>query len=530
MAISVGDAVLKVGVDKKDFDRDMKGIGASLKKHQKAIGIGMMAMGAVIVGIATKSILSFASMGDEIAKMAKRTGFSTEALSELRHAAELSGASLQGLEKASRTLSGTILDAGYGLESYTRAFDKIGVSYIELAKLSPEDQLMQVLEALAEVESESERAALATDLFGRAGTQLLPMLSDGADGLARMRKEAHELGIVFDAEAAVAAEKMTDAMTRVKSAIKGAELAIAEALIPIITPLLDKITKLVKEMGAWIGEHETLTKVITGAGGLLIGLGALLLILPKLKAVIVTLGHTLKTLLLNPIVALIAALAALGYITYSLMQKDKAANKVNEAAIKLKEELAKSEGKLTKEVLEAQKALNELRLEYGKLTPEQEESILKTQETIAMWEEGVYVINETTGALELYQEGLDATTQAAVELREENERLTDSLRESAATAFMAYAAISGKRALTPFEVEQMEALGRRIGIPGFQEGGIITKPTLAMIGEKGPEAVVPLDRMYKTANIYVQLDGRTIGQAIGQPLVDELRLRTGVKL
>ena len=83
MAIDIGDALLKLGLDKKDFDRDMKGIGASLKKHQKAIGIGMVAVGAAITGIATKSIMDFTKMGDEIAKMAKRTGFSTEALSEL---------------------------------------------------------------------------------------------------------------------------------------------------------------------------------------------------------------------------------------------------------------------------------------------------------------------------------------------------------------------------------------------------------------------------------------------------------------
>ena len=74
-------------------------------------------------------------------------------------------------------------------------------------------------------------------------------------------------------------------------------------------------------------------------------------------------------------------------------------------------------------------------------------------------------------------------------------------------------------------------LGRSLGIPGLREGGIISKPTLAMIGEKGPEAVVPLNKMggYQTANIYVQVDGRTLARAIGQPLVDEIRLRTGAR-
>jgi len=69
----------------------------------------------------------------------------------------------------------------------------------------------------------------------------------------------------------------------------------------------------------------------------------------------------------------------------------------------------------------------------------------------------------------------------------------------------------------------------------FQEGGIISKPTLAMMGEHGPEAVIPLDRTggafggYKTANIYIQMDGRTLSRVMGQPLVDEIRLRTGAQ-
>jgi SLT domain-containing protein len=33
------------------------------------------------------------------------------------------------------------------------------------------------------------------------------------------------------------------------------------------------------------------------------------------------------------------------------------------------------------------------------------------------------------------------------------------------------------------------------GIPAMANGGIVTGPTLALIGEAGPEAVIPLDRM-----------------------------------
>jgi len=43
-------------------------------------------------------------------------------------------------------------------------------------------------------------------------------------------------------------------------------------------------------------------------------------------------------------------------------------------------------------------------------------------------------------------------------------------------------------------------------IPMLAKGGIVTAPTLAMIGEAGPEAVIPLDRMMG-GNITVNVAG-----------------------
>ncbi len=69
----------------------------------------------------------------------------------------------------------------------------------------------------------------------------------------------------------------------------------------------------------------------------------------------------------------------------------------------------------------------------------------------------------------------------------------------------------------------------------FQAGGIAMRPMLATIAERQPEAVIPLNKLEgmmggKKVNIFVELDGRTIARAIGQPLVDEIRLRTGVRI
>ena len=57
--------------------------------------------------------------------------------------------------------------------------------------------------------------------------------------------------------------------------------------------------------------------------------------------------------------------------------------------------------------------------------------------------------------------------------------------------------------------------GEMSGIPGLAEGGIVTSPTLAMVGEgRGPEAVIPLDRLHEFAGGGVQVYGRIQGADI----------------
>lgn len=60
--------------------------------------------------------------------------------------------------------------------------------------------------------------------------------------------------------------------------------------------------------------------------------------------------------------------------------------------------------------------------------------------------------------------------------------------------------------------------GRRLAIPAMADGGMVTGPTLALIGEAGPEAVVPLDRMGGMGNVTINVNG-------GDPnaVVDALR-------
>jgi len=71
-------------------------------------------------------------------------------------------------------------------------------------------------------------------------------------------------------------------------------------------------------------------------------------------------------------------------------------------------------------------------------------------------------------------------------------------------------------------------------LPGFAQGAILTRPVIGLLAEQEPEAVIPLSKLenagFRTVNIYVELDGQTIARAVGRPLVDEIRVRTGLRM
>jgi hypothetical protein len=64
----------------------------------------------------------------------------------------------------------------------------------------------------------------------------------------------------------------------------------------------------------------------------------------------------------------------------------------------------------------------------------------------------------------------------------------------------------------------------RMSIPRLADGGIVSSPTLALIGEAGPEAVVPLDRMGTGGGVTINVTGGLATSAeIGESVVNALR-------
>src|SRR5690606_9583803 len=168
-----------------------------------AIGAAISAAGTALAYMVKQSINNM----DSLTKLAQSVGSTTQELSALTYAADLSGVSQESLGTALVRLSKNASDAAQGVGEARKGFDALGISVknADGTLKSSGDLLIEVAGKFAQYKDGAEKTALAVALFGRAGAQLIPLLNSGADGLRELTDEAEELGLTFDQRAGKAA-------------------------------------------------------------------------------------------------------------------------------------------------------------------------------------------------------------------------------------------------------------------------------------------------------------------------------------
>jgi len=331
-AIRAGRAFVELFADDSRLVRGLKRAEAKLRAFGEGVrnlGLKLAGLGSAIVAPLIASTKVFAKMGDDLAKMSARTGFSVETLSELGFAAELSGASMEVLENGIRKMQRTIVDAASGMQGAKDALALLGLTVADLDKLSPEEQFKLIADRLAAIEDPTIRAAAAMELFGRSGTQLLPMLEGGAAGIEQLQEQARKLGLTISTEDAKAAERFSDTLEIMWKVLKQNVFVIGSALVPVLTQAAQWLTKTATVAADWIKKNKelivTIFKVaiaVVAAGAALVALGYAITGVAKalgvLAVVITGVGTALKLLgavlafLVSPIGLVITAVVALG--------------------------------------------------------------------------------------------------------------------------------------------------------------------------------------------------------------------------
>lgn len=207
---------------------------------------GIKAMGTAclgaITGVTTLAVKS-GSLADDLNTLASKTGLSTKKLQEFQYASDLIDVSVDTLSGALKKTTSAISSAQDGTGTSAEAFKKLGVN-IKNADGSLRDNsdvFNDSIKALGNIANETERDALAMQLFGKSATELNPLIEGGVDVLAKMSKQANDLGLILSQEALDGANAFNDELDILKANGKGLFNVIGTEVASQLVPAMESL-------------------------------------------------------------------------------------------------------------------------------------------------------------------------------------------------------------------------------------------------------------------------------------------------
>lgn len=221
----VGALRVVLGMDTATFDSGVKQAQKQLDEFENfLIKWAKRIAVAFVFKEAVKGIQETINHIEKLADTSEKLGIPVEELSALEHAAKLANVEFDVLTGSMVKLAKNMDMAATGAITPTsQAFKRLGVE-VQNADGTLKSQ-SQVLGELADrfsiYEDSTEKTALAVELFGKKGAELIPILNMGAAGIRAATEEAKLFGIVVDKETADAAKRFNDNLDRVSAALSG---------------------------------------------------------------------------------------------------------------------------------------------------------------------------------------------------------------------------------------------------------------------------------------------------------------------
>lgn len=237
---------------KTAFDSIKRGLGGLADAAKSVNGVLAnlgVAMSAAGLAAMVKSSLESA---DALNKLSQRVGITVETLSTLMPVAELSGVSAEKFETGLKKLATAMFEAATGSEESARRFKALGVEFENQdGTLRATDAvLLDLADRFKAMPDGAQKSALAIELFGKNGIELIPFLNQGRDGIAALTGEMQALGVQIGGETAAQAEAFNDAMKKVKLSTTSIANRVIEAFLPAMNEMAGGMVESAKQGGA----------------------------------------------------------------------------------------------------------------------------------------------------------------------------------------------------------------------------------------------------------------------------------------
>lgn len=255
------DEAVKKSTDKLSaFERTTGKVGRSMTKAGAAMLGASAAVGGSILAVG-KSTADYAG---DMYDMARGTGMGVEAFQKLAYAGRMSGVETEKLSASLVKFDRMVAEAAGGNKTYMQTFEDLGIKIKDsTGKLRQPNEIFEdVADIFHNTEDGIGKTALAVELFGKSGADLIPMLNDGKDGLKAFYAEAERLGLVLSDEAIAKGDAFSDQLEQIGLQIKGAKLQLGTALIPALSAAAKKISEVIDKITRWIQENPELAATI----------------------------------------------------------------------------------------------------------------------------------------------------------------------------------------------------------------------------------------------------------------------------
>lgn len=323
---------------------------AAGKISSKTRGVSMAAGGALggIVGGALKA----AATADDLNTLAQQTGLSTDALQEMKYASDLIDVSFDTFASSSIKMTKT-------LGSNEDAFARLGVATRDASGeyLKTEEIYFNAVNALGQIENETERDIAAQELFGKSSAELAGLIDDGGAAFRQYAQEAHDMDAVLSGETLDSMQAVNDTVDHLKAVMTAELFAAAAPALEVLAPVIEDIAAALGKVFEFIGGLSTtqievgiailgIVAAISPVAGLISGIaGSIKTITPIIK----TLNTVLATnplLLIIGLIVLITTLIITNWDTIEpILEKFKekflaVLEKVKDAFIQFKDKIA----------------------------------------------------------------------------------------------------------------------------------------------------------------------------------------------
>lgn len=315
-------------VNLRAASEQVKELGGKLESAGQAL-MPLSAAGAAVAGGIGALAYKSGQAADDLNTLSKVTGISTYELQKYNAAADLVDVSTEAIAKSHAKLSKNMAAAANGSKTQAAAFEQLGVRVTNAdGSLRDSDAVFQdVITALGGMKNETERDALAMQLMGKSAMELNPLIEDQGETYKNVADTLAKYNLDFvDQETLDKANEFNDQLDMMKVLGTTSLSIVGAQLAEYLAPALEKVVELMGKLAEWLsGLDPRLLTVIGAIAALVAGIAPLLIILGKVAFGISSIMSLMSTLglsfgaLMGPVgivIGIIAALIAIGVLLY----------------------------------------------------------------------------------------------------------------------------------------------------------------------------------------------------------------------